>query len=133
MTSRNKVLVVDDEVQVRNITELMLAQFGFEVITARDGHDALEILDQRVEEVGLVLMDLSMPRLSGVETFSRMRESHPGLGVVFTSGYDASEVESSLDADGVHGFLKKPFDLETLLSTVRRVLAPGSTSPRPPG
>lgn len=124
MTSRNKILVVDDEVQVRNITELMLSQFGFEVITARDGHDALDILDQRVEEVGLVLMDLSMPRLSGEETFSRMRESHTHLKVVFTSGYDPSEVGSALDAEGVHGFLKKPFELETLLSTVRRVLPP---------
>ena len=116
-----KVLIVDDEKQVRTITELMLTQFGFEVLTASDGHEALEIMESRISEVGLVLMDLSMPKMSGEETFRRMRAQWPNVRVAFTSGYDESEMKMS--KDGVVGFLKKPFELEVLLSLVRRGLA----------
>lgn len=123
MTAK-KILIVDDEKQVRKITELMLTQFGFEVLSAADGHEALEVLDARSDEVGLVLMDLSMPKLSGEETFQRMRSSRPGVKVVFTSGYDESQIKGS--REGVMGFLKKPFELETLLSTVRRGLGSAS-------
>lgn len=115
-----KVLIVDDEKQVRTITELMLTQFGFEVLCASDGHEALEVLDARFEEVGLVLMDLSMPKMSGEETFRRMRQARSDVQVVYTSGYDESEVKGP--RDGVVGFLKKPFELEALLSTVRGAL-----------
>lgn len=118
-----KVLVVDDENQVRSITELMLTQFGFEVLTASDGPEALEILDTRIDEVGLVLMDLSMPKMSGEETYRRMRQLSSDLPVAFTSGYDKSEM--TLSGDGIAGFLKKPFELEALLSLVRRGLASG--------
>jgi len=124
VTSKTKVLVVDDEKQVRTITELMLTQFGFEVLTASDGPEALELLAARVDEVGLVLMDLSMPKMTGEETYRRMRESWSDLKVVFTSGYDESELKG--DKEGVVGFLKKPFELETLLGTVRRGLGTGS-------
>ena len=122
--ARSKVLIVDDEKQVRTITELMLTQFGFEVLSASDGPEALELLDSRSSEVGLVLMDLSMPKMSGEETFQRMRQSRSDVRVVFISGYDESEIKGS--RDGVVGFLKKPFELERLLSTVRRGLDSGS-------
>ena len=92
-----------------------------EPLSASDGHEALELLDDRFDQVGLVLMDLSMPRMSGEETFRRMREAGSDVRVVFTSGYDESEVQDL--RDGVVGFLKKPFELEALLSLVRRGLS----------
>ncbi|MDA8018583.1 MAG: response regulator [Thermoanaerobaculia bacterium] len=115
-----KILIVDDEKQVRMITELMLTQFGFEVLTASDGLEALEVLHAESEEVGVVLMDLNMPRMSGQETYRRMRSERLDTQVVFTSGYDELELEEP--DDRVVGFLRKPFSLETLLSMVRQAL-----------
>lgn len=116
------ILVVDDEQQVRTITELMLAQFGFRVLTAEDGAAGVRTFAEHADEIDLVVMDLTMPKLSGEQAFVEMRKLRPTARIVLTSGYNESEAVGRLSSSGVTAFLQKPFELEQLLSTVRKAL-----------
>ncbi len=79
-----RVLVVDDEISIREVTSAMLADLGYEVLTAVDGQDALEILSRFTPDV--VITDLQMPRLSGFELVEIMRERFPTIPVIAVSG-----------------------------------------------
>jgi two-component system cell cycle sensor histidine kinase/response regulator CckA len=116
------ILVVDDEQQVRTITELMLTQFGFRVLTAEDGAAGVRTFAEHADEIDLVVMDLTMPKLSGEQAFVEMRKRRPDARIVLTSGYNESEAVGRLASSGVTAFLQKPFELEQLLTTVRRAL-----------
>ena len=115
------VLVVDDEDHVRNITELMLSQFGLEVLTAVDGLDGIKRVEEAGDRIDLVIMDLTMPRMNGERAFREMRRLRPGIRVLLTSGYNESEATSLREA-GIVGFLQKPFELEELLDVVHQAL-----------
>lgn len=118
--SGGRVLLVDDDPQVRKITELMLTQFDFEVVSVGSGEEAIDRADEEAGALDLVLMDLTMPGLSGPEAFVEMRRAHPGLKVLFTSGYQEEESPELSRGKGVVGFLQKPFELEALVEYVRR-------------
>lgn len=120
------ILVVDDEQQVRTITELMLTQFGFRVLTAEDGAAGVRTFGEHADEIDLVVMDLTMPKLSGEQAFVEMRKRRPDARIVLTSGYNESEAVGRLAASGVTAFLQKPFELEQLLSTVKKALESSS-------
>ena len=116
------ILVVDDEDHVRNVTEMMLTQFGLDVLGAADGIEAVDVIRDRGDSIDLVIMDLTMPRMSGEEAFHEMRILRPDLKVVMTSGYNEMDTSSGLGKQDVFEFLQKPFDLENLISTVRRAV-----------
>ena len=119
------ILVVDDENHVRDVTEMMLAQFGFDVVGASDGAEAVEIIREKGNHFDLVVMDLTMPRMSGEQAFLEMRKILPDLKVVMTSGYNEADAISDLGHKGIFGFLQKPFDLEKLITTVRTAIEDG--------
>jgi CheY-like chemotaxis protein len=93
-----RLLVVDDEPDIREVTSAMLAEDGYEVLTARDGQEALEILPQFRPD--LVVTDLRMPRLSGFELLKIMRERFPRLPVIAVSGdFSGQEMPPNITAD----------------------------------
>lgn len=114
------VLVVDDEDHVRNVTEMMLTQFGLDVVGASDGLEAVEIVQSQGDAIDLVVMDLTMPRMDGETAYDEMRKIRPSIKVVMTSGYNEADTAGDLRAKDVFGFLQKPFDLEKLIEIVRR-------------
>jgi PAS domain S-box-containing protein len=117
------VLVVEDEEGVREVAQRMLEDFGFATLSARDGREALEVVERAGDRVSAVLLDLSMPRMGGQEAFRRIRMSHPDLPVVLMSGYTAEAVAAQLSEPGATTtFLQKPFLAEDLLGALRRVL-----------
>ncbi len=119
------VLVVDDEDAVRELAREVLEEFGYRVIEAPDGETALDLHHSHAAAVDLVLLDLSMPGLSGPETLRQLLDRDPGLPVVLWSGYSA---EDDLPASvGAHAraFLEKPFELAALVRTVQEVLERG--------
>ena len=102
------VLVVDDEPSVRRVAAEVLTRAGFTVTAAADGVEAVDIVRGRQQSFDVVLLDMTMPRLSGVETFRELRELCPSLRVVLTSGY--SEEDASEKFEGrLAGFIQKPF------------------------
>ncbi|HXV36228.1 MAG TPA: response regulator, partial [Myxococcota bacterium] len=126
------LLVVEDEPALRRMTAGMLVGAGFRVLTAADGREALALFRAHRHEVRAVLLDLTMPGVSGSEVLSALRALDPDVRVVICSGYSEVEVCSRLDAipDAV---LLKPFRPRELLARLREVLErPRGATPRRP-
>lgn len=117
------VLVVDDELHVRQMTERMLSRRGFAAAGAENGQIALELLSAGKPAVDVVLLDLSMPGLSGPETLIALRKDWPDLPVILCSGYDV-DVESFAAEHGERpqDVLRKPFGMDRLVSCVEDVM-----------
>jgi len=118
-----RILVVDDERVVREMINDFLMLNGFDVIVADGGAEGLDILGREADDVDLVLLDLTMPRMSGEEVLRRIRRSWPGLRVVLMSGYNEQEVMQKFAGSGLTGYVQKPFRLADLLSKMQTALS----------
>jgi PAS domain S-box-containing protein len=119
---RGTVLLVDDEFMVRDVARAMLERAGFDVLTAQDGYEAVEIFRDHGEDCCCVLVDLAMPRMNGEETFRELRRQDPDVRVVLSSGYDADEADSRFAGTGLAAFVRKPYTYAQLIDAVRRAL-----------
>lgn len=117
------VLVIDDEEFIRRTAQAMLERMGYSVIVAENGAVGVECFAAHRSEVRLVLLDLIMPVLSGRETFKRLREIDPTVTVVVSSGFSKDSELSELRAQGVAGFLRKPYRLSELSQVLAEVRA----------
>jgi PAS domain S-box-containing protein len=120
------LLVVDDEPLVRAVMKRTLERAGFIVLQAVDGLDALEVFGLHRSEIRAVLLDVTMPRMSGEEAFHHLRLLAPELRVVLTSGYSEQEATSRFVGDGQVAFLEKPFAPQKLIDCFREVLGAGT-------
>ncbi|MCX2952556.1 response regulator [Lentzea sp. NEAU-D7] len=123
MSLAGLVLVVEDEDPVRRYTVSLLEELGFTVLQAIDGIEAIAVLRERSAEIGVMLLDHSMPGLSGEEVLAELKREGLTVPVVLTSGYDRTSLERRFSAHEIAGYLQKPFRLETLDETIRAVLA----------
>jgi PAS domain S-box-containing protein len=117
---RGRILIADDEDLVRNFAAEVLQQMGYEVRTASDGPSALSTADQGAFD--LFLIDLIMPRMSGMEVLRRLRRKHPDIPVVVTSGFSAQMAWEDLEAEGAGHFLAKPFGMSDLVSMLLKAV-----------
>ncbi|HKU62222.1 MAG TPA: response regulator [Gemmatimonadales bacterium] len=116
------ILVVDDEPGVRRLACQTLARGGYATIEAEDGAEALRILEDATPAIALVLSDIRMPRLDGVQLESACRERWPGLPVVLMSGEVTRDWVVRLVREGAHPVIRKPFQADTLLQAIRAIL-----------
>jgi PAS domain S-box-containing protein len=116
------ILVVDDEAGVRIVAVDLLKSMGFDVITAEDGIQALERFRESPVPIRAVLMDLTMPRLDGVETFRELRRLDPSCRVVLTSGYNEQEAIQDFLGKGLAAFVQKPFLRMDLMLAMQQAL-----------
>lgn len=114
-----KVLVVDDEPEVTFSLQAFFLAKGYEMLTALDGVQALKVL--RTQPVDLVLLDMKMPGVNGVEVLNFIRSECPSTKVVVVTAYDA-QFQDRVEQLGVDGFLIKPFGIQALTRTVEDVL-----------
>ncbi len=121
-TGRGIVLLVDDEPAVRSVGQEMLAVLGFDVLLAEDGEQAIQTMRQRGTEISLVILDLTMPKLGGQETFRELQSIRPTVPVVLTSGYNEQDTVNRFIGKGLAGFIQKPFLLKTLRARLRAIL-----------
>ncbi len=119
---RGTVLLADDEELVRYATRRVLEHAGVKVLAADDGAQAVELYIEHREEVELVILDLDMPGLNGEQAFRRLLELDPEVKVIISSGYVLRERESQLRKAGVYGFLNKPYDSMTLMTSIAKAL-----------
>jgi len=117
------VLVVEDEPSVRNLVVRTLADQGYHVIEANNGQRGYDLALRHLAEIDLVVTDVVMPRLGGADMVRRLRLSIPHLKVIFVSGHSEDELESSDIANPRTEFLYKPFNLDVLAATVKRLLS----------
>lgn len=118
---RCKLLIIDDEEEIRDMLSFGLAQSGYEVATVGSGEEALELA--RRERFDLVITDLKMPGLDGVATTLALRELDRELPVVIMSGFVPSDGVAACLACGASEFVRKPFDLKDLEAALERTLA----------
>jgi len=116
------VLVVDDEPTVRGVTARALRAFGFETIEASDGAEGLEQFAANSDRIVAALLDMTMPRMNGLEAFQRIREIRPDVPLIMMSGYSEQDTMGPLAADPKAGFVQKPFELSALRDTLRSFL-----------
>jgi len=116
------VLVIDDDAGVRGSIRTMLSYFGFSVLEAEDGQMGAELFAQRAREIVLVLVDMTMPKMNGEETFRAIRSVRSDVPVILTSGYSEIEATRRFTGKGLAGFLEKPFTPADLAMRLRKVL-----------
>ena len=118
--STQKILVVDDEALLRDLLKEVLEGKGYVVLTAPNGQAAVDIYKKRKGEIGLVILDMLMPGMSGLEVFRTLKEIDPRAKVIIASGYvDRHKVEQ-VKREGVLDFIAKPFSVSELVSKVQR-------------
>lgn len=116
------LLVVDDERTIREINSRMLESFGYRVMTASDGTEALALFAQNPKEIQVVITDMSMPFMDGPATIRALRKIEPKLRIIAVSGLIEQRNTSELVASGAIEFLQKPYSTEQLLTLLQQVL-----------
>ncbi|HBF34563.1 TPA: hypothetical protein DDW35_08360, partial [Candidatus Sumerlaeota bacterium] len=118
--SSGTVLLVDDEETIRVLGERMLRRLGFRIIIASDGQEAVRIYGKQQAEIDYVVLDLTMPRMDGEETYQALCRINPKVRVIMSSGYTEQEISTRFAGKGLAGFLQKPYSL----SALKRVFSP---------
>ncbi len=117
--SSGTILIVDDDAGVRTVATISLERAGFRVVAACNGEDGVALFRERGSEFDAVLLDMTMPRLSGADTCRLLKKMRPELPIVLTSGYTEPDAGSRFSADEVAGFLQKPFAPATLVRMIQ--------------
>ena len=115
-------LVVDDEQPVRDVVARMLRRLGFETLSAENGAEAIEVLEAHPGEIRVILLDMTMPVMSGREALVELRKIDPNVPVVMSSGFNQEAALTGLAEDGAIHFLQKPYQLPELEQALRRAL-----------
>ncbi|MBI2875504.1 MAG: response regulator [Candidatus Tectomicrobia bacterium] len=116
------ILVVDDEASIREITRATLEAYGYRVIMANNGAEAIALYLQNKEEIQLVLMDTMMPVMEGLTSVRMLRKINPQIKILAVSGLPSDEILSESSDTGVQAFLQKPYSGERLLHTLHKIL-----------
>ncbi len=117
------ILVVDDDDLVRNVALAFLKRLGYQTLVASNGIEALEVFERHQGVIDLVMLDLTMPKLSGQETFARLRAEFDFVPVLICSGYLLDLTVFKEEAGGCpEGFIQKPYQIETIAASLRDVL-----------
>jgi CheY-like chemotaxis protein len=117
------VLVVEDEPSLRSFAQMVLESTGFQVRTAADGQQGLEAFVEHRQEIVAVLLDLTMPRMDGLEVLRQLRQLAPNVPVLLMSGYNEHEVSKRCAEIGASGFIQKPFAPNDLVVRVCALLS----------
>ena len=120
------ILLVDDEEMVLEVGERFLKVMGYQVLTAREGREAIEVYQKHGDTIDLVLLDIIMPNMKGGEVFDRLKEINPEVKVLLSSGYSIDGEASQILERGGSGFIQKPFDMNQLSQSIRAMLGNNS-------
>ena len=117
-----RILVVDDEEELRCMIPRMLAAGGHETVAVANGAEAVELYSKRWREIDLVILDMMMPGMSGSDTFHALKAVQPGVRVLLSSGYSIDGTAREILGEGAVGFLQKPFLVAELEGAIARVI-----------
>jgi two-component system NtrC family response regulator len=117
---RRSILVVDDDESLRRITQMQLEEAGYDVLTASNGNEALASIEE--EAPALVITDLKMPGLSGLELLKKVRESNPHITVMMITAFGTVETAVEAMKAGAYDYITKPIDYEELVLAVNRAM-----------
>ncbi len=116
------ILLVEDEDQIRDIARTMLDIFGFTVVEAVNGKEALDLYQKHAPEIALVFTDMGMPIMDGYALFHTLKQLNPSLPIIISSGFGDADVTSKIGHDEIAGLISKPYTLDKLREVLRNVL-----------
>jgi two-component system cell cycle sensor histidine kinase/response regulator CckA len=116
------VLMIEDEEHIRIVFRDAMFDEGVMVVGIASGEDGVEFYREHHGEISLVVLDLSLPGISGEETFKRLKIIDPNVRVVVSSGFPNEEVTKKFEGTGIVGYLQKPYDYATLIDSVNKFL-----------
>jgi two-component system cell cycle sensor histidine kinase/response regulator CckA len=119
---RGTILLVDDETMILDVGRQMLRQLGYAALTASSGQEAVAVYREKRDEIRLVILDIIMPDMSGLETFKRLAELNPDIDVLLASGYSVDGEARRMLEMGGRAFIQKPFSLSELSSLIHDIL-----------
>ncbi len=120
--AKGKVLIIDDDEDVREILKLHLSEQNFKIIEAENGEDGIKLLksEDNMVNVGVILCDIRMPKVNGIDCIKYIHQEAPGIPVVVVTGFPDTEMATQLLKNGVKDYLIKPVDKEKLVSVVQQ-------------
>jgi PAS domain S-box-containing protein len=116
------ILFVEDEELLREIVQSTLESNGYKVLLATNGREAVEIYKKQYKDIALVLSDMGLPKLAGIDVYAMLKEINPNVKIIFASGFISLETRSELFKEGAKGFIQKPYNVYEVLQMVREVL-----------
>ncbi|RQD67917.1 MAG: response regulator, partial [Desulfonatronovibrio sp. MSAO_Bac4] len=115
-------LIVDDDPDIREVTREMLETYGYNILTADSGEQAIEVYSSRGSSIDLVILDLNMPGIGGHKAMAEILEMDKKASILIASGYSTVGMASESIKSGAAGFLGKPFQMDEILSRIRSIL-----------
>jgi two-component system, cell cycle sensor histidine kinase and response regulator CckA len=125
------VLVVDDEEMIRKMAQMMLESAGYTVLVAENGQEAVSIFRKAADQISAVLLDMTMPVMSGEETLKQLRDIKPDVPVLMSSGFSEVEVLERFQGKAIEGFVQKPYTATHLVNRINRVAAASRVPSKP--
>jgi len=125
LRGQETILFVDDEKTIIEVMQDILEALDYRVLTANSGEEAVQLYDSLKDEIDLVILDVIMPGMGGLETFETIKTFNPDVKVIFSSGYSVNRIAREIMDKGCRGFIQKPFNIETISQKIRDVLQSG--------
>ena len=127
--AKGKIMIVDDEEDVREVLKLHLEGENYSILEAEDGEVAIKVLrsEDHMVNVAVILCDIRMPKVNGVECIDFLRREAPGIPIVVVTAYPDAELATELMKKGLKDYLVKPVEKEKLVQTVKKLVAAGKS------
>jgi CheY-like chemotaxis protein len=122
--NRELILVVEDDPNVLTVTQKLLEHLGYQILTAMNGRQALELYEQYTQKIALLLADVTMPEMGGVELFQAIHQRNPAIKAILMTGYPLEEDDQTAAVQGEITWLQKPLNVEQLARVVSQTLHP---------
>jgi len=116
------ILLVDDEEMIIDVGKSMLEKLGYQVVVAKSGQQAFDVIRRKGDEIDLLILDLIMPEIDGGKAFDLIRDIQPDLPVMLSSGYALNGQAIEIMKRGCNGFIQKPYNISELSQKIRKVL-----------
>lgn len=116
------ILLAEDDVQLRMLLVTLLQSAGYSIYEAEDGQQAMELYDKNKDSIGLLLLDLGLPKLTGVEVFKKIKAQKPDIKMIAMSGWGKRETVNELYEEGIDVFVQKPYKPIEIIDTVKKLL-----------
>ena len=124
-STHGRILIIEDDLDIRDVLKLQLEQGGHQVIEAKDGQEGIDLMKKgsNLLQVGLIITDIRMPKVNGVEAIDYIKANAPSIPIMVITGYPDTELAVNLLQKGVKDYLVKPVEKDTLLSKVSAILS----------
>jgi len=120
--SHKGILLAEDDTQIRKLLVDLLTNEGYTVYEAEDGEEAIQLYDENKEGIDLLLLDLGLPKLTGVEVFKKVKAQKPNIKIIAMSGWGQRETIDELYNDGINKFIQKPYKPLQIIEAVEEIL-----------